>query len=272
MKKIILTSIVLWLTIAVTGAWANTRADFQSSRAGKGISNPQPTAMSGEGVADELQMSQSNPQQMPQRAPKDDYVYKYKGVKYTYITEHNYTRFFNPNVHKPSDYGWYTDADGWYVNAEKANITAASIDADNFPSSGEAYIINDLVGLFKDHTHLGCIADNGFRYMPGVRRVYFQDCDAMSSTANSDFYFFIGDKAFADCENLEEVNMMQWTTSGDNHWEALPPHGGEAHLGLDARQLAQGVDSRGHERLPAVSWQPDVGAGARPHHHLRALF
>ena len=223
MKKIILTSIVLWLTIAVTGAWANTRADFQSSRAGKGISNPQPTAMSGEGVVDELQMSQSNPQQMPQRAPKDDYVYKYKGVKYTYITEHNYTRFFNPNVHKPSDYGWYTDADGWYVNAEKANITAASIDADNFPSSGEAYIINDLVGLFKDHTHLGCIADNGFRYMPGVRRIYFQDCDAMSSSANSDFYFFIGDKAFADCENLEEVNMMQWTTSGDNHWEALPP-------------------------------------------------
>ena len=52
-------------------------------------------------------------------------------------------------------------------------------------------------------------ADNGFRYMPGVRRVYFQDCDAMSYTANSDFYFFIGDKAFADCENLEEVNLMQ---------------------------------------------------------------
>lgn len=71
----------------------------------------------------------------PQRAPKDDYVYTYKGVKYTYITENNYKRFFNTNVHQPSDYGWYVDAEGWYVNAEKAYITAASIDADNFPSN-----------------------------------------------------------------------------------------------------------------------------------------
>ena len=163
------------------------------------------------------------PRSVPKRAPSSDYTYTYKGVKYTYITENNYTRYFNPSVHKPSDYGWYTDADGWYVNAEKAYITAASIDADNFPSSGEAYIVNDLVGFFAGHTHLGCIADNAFWGMPGVRRIYFQDCAALSYTANSDFYFFIGDKAFADCENLEEVNLMQWTTSGSNHWQALPP-------------------------------------------------
>ena len=163
------------------------------------------------------------PRSLPKRAPSSDYTYTYKGVKYTYITENNYTRYFNTGVHKPSDYGWYTNDEGWYVNAEKAYITAASIDADNFPQSGEVYILNDLVGFVTDHTHLGCIADNGFRYMSGVRRVYFQDCDAMSYTANSDFYFFIGDKAFADCENLEEVNLMQWTTSGSNHWQALPP-------------------------------------------------
>ena len=163
------------------------------------------------------------PRSLPKRAPSSDYTYTYKGVKYTYITENNYTRYFNTGVHKPSDYGWYTDKDGWYVNAEKAYITAASIDADNFPSSGEVYILNDLVGFVTDHTHLGCIADNAFWGMPGVRRIYFQDCAALSYTANSDFYFFIGDKAFADCENLEELNMMQWTTSGSNHWEALPP-------------------------------------------------
>ena len=163
------------------------------------------------------------PKSVPKQAPSSDYTYTYKGVKYTYITENNYTRFFNTSIHKPSDYGWYTDKEGWFVNAEKAYITAASIDADNFPSSGEVYILNDLVGFVTDHTHLGCIADNGFRFMPGVRRVYFQDCDAFSYTANSDFYFFIGDKAFADCENLEEVNLMQWTTSGSNHWQALPP-------------------------------------------------
>jgi hypothetical protein len=132
-------------------------------------------------------------------APQEDYVYNYKGVRYTYITENNYTRFFNTSVHTPADYGWYLNSEGWYVNAENAYITAASIDADNFPSSGEVYIINDLVGYFSSHTHLGCIADNGFRGMSGVRRVYFQDCAAVSYTANTEFYFFIGDKAFADC-------------------------------------------------------------------------
>ncbi len=183
-------------------------------------------AMLSDSIADKVTLRDGTmvkAQRLPQRAPKDDYVYTYKGVKYTYITENNYTRYFNTSVHKPSDYGWYTDAEGWYVNAEKAYITAASIDADNFPSSGEVYILNDLVGFFKGHTHLGCIADNAFWGMPGVRRIYFQDCGAMSYTANSDFYFFIGDKAFANCDNLEEVNLMQWTTSGSNHWEAMPP-------------------------------------------------
>lgn len=207
MKTRILTTLALWLTIAATGAWADVRTDLPSD-------NNEVMLRDGKAV---------KPQSVPKLAPTSDYTYTYKGVKYTYITENNYTRYFNTAVHTPQDYGWYTDADGWYVNAEKAYITAACIDADNFPSSGEVYILNDLVGFVTDHTHLGCIADNGFRYMPGVRRVYFQDCDAMSYTANSDFYFFIGDKAFADCENLEEVNLMQWTTSGSNHWQALPP-------------------------------------------------
>ena len=203
MIRKVLTLLALWLTIAATG-----------------LAHPV------DSILDEVELRDGTvvkPQKAPRRAPKDDYVYTYKGVKYTYITEHNYTRYFNTSVHTPEDYGWYTDNEGWFVNAEKAYITAASIDADNFPSSGEVYILNDLVGFFADHTHLGCIADNAFRYMSGVRRVYFQDCDAMSYTANSDFYFFIGDCAFADCENLEEVNLMQWTTSGSNHWQALPP-------------------------------------------------
>ena len=206
MKKSILTILALWLTVAVSGAWAQ--------------------AETADNITDEVELRDGTvvkARRAPQRAPKDDYVYTYKGVKYTYITENNYKRFFNTNVHQPSDYGWYVDAEGWYVNAEKAYITAASIDADNFPSNGEAYILNDLVGFFSSHTHLGCIADNGFRYMSGVRRIYFQDCAATSYTANSDFYFFIGDCAFANCENLEEVNMMQWTTSGDNHWQTLSP-------------------------------------------------
>ena len=197
---------ILFCSLTVTNAWAQDVAF-------------------GDSIPNEVKLSDGTmvkTRTLATRAPSTDETYTYKGVKYTYITENNYTRFFNLDIHKPSDYGWYPDKDGWYVNAEKAYITAASIDVDNFPSSGEVYILNDLVGFFKDHTHLGCIADNGFRYMPGVRRVYFQDCAALSYTANSYFYFFIGDCAFADCENLTEVNLMQWTTSGDNHWEALP--------------------------------------------------
>lgn len=205
--------LALWLTIAVTSAWAD-ELEIRTNTA------------TADSITNEVELRDGTvvkAQRLPKRAPKDDYVYTYKGVKYTYITEHNYTRYFNTSIHTPQDYGWYVDAEGWFVNAEKAYITAATIDADNFPSSGEVYILNDLVGFVTDHTHLGCIPDNAFRFMSGVRRVYFQDCDAMSYTANSDFYFFIGDKAFADCENLEEVNLMQWTTSGDNHWQALPP-------------------------------------------------
>lgn len=92
MKKCILILLALWLSVAFTGIWPACNA--------------------------------ANALMVPKRAPSSDYTYTYKGVKYTYITENNYTRFFNLSVHKPSDYGWYPDADGWYVNAEKDYITA----------------------------------------------------------------------------------------------------------------------------------------------------
>ena len=151
----------------------------------------------------------------------DNVTYSYKGVKYTYLSSDNYTSFFNASVHKPEDYGWYPDEDGWYVNAEKDYITMAEADPSGIPENGEVYIINDLVGYFKSHTHLGGIADNAFKGESGLQRVYFQDCDAVSYTANTRPSFFIGDQAFANCENLTEVNMMQWVTSGTNHWEAM---------------------------------------------------
>jgi len=179
-----------------------------------------------EGISDEVMLDDSTvveARKAPRRAPSDDYTYSYKGVTYTYITENNYTKFFNLNSHKPADYGWYTNKDGWYVNAEGDYITAAKLDYESMPSNGEVYILNDLVGFFKDHTHLGCIADQACWGSSALRRVYFQDCAALTYTANTDFYFFIGDLAFANCENLEEVNLMQWITSGSNHWEALPP-------------------------------------------------
>ena len=182
-------------------------------------------AMLSDSIADKVTLRDGTmvkAQRLPQRAPKDDYVYTYKGVKYTYITEHNYTRYFNTSVHKPSDYGWYTDAEGWYVNAEKAYITAASIDEESVPANAEVVLINDLVGFFTSHTHLGCVADHGFTGESKVKRIYFQDCDAISYKANSGPYFFIGHLAFANAPQLEKVDLMQYITSGDNHWEPMP--------------------------------------------------
>ena len=151
----------------------------------------------------------------------DNVTYSYKGVKYTYLSSDNYTSFFNTSVHTPEDYGWYPDSKGWYVNAEKDYITMAEADPDGIPENGEVYLINDLVGYFKSHTHLGGIVDGAFKGLSGLQRVYFQDCDATSYTANTRPYLFIGDQAFANCENLTEINLMQWVTSGTNHWEVM---------------------------------------------------
>ena len=180
---------------------------------------------SGDSIPDEVTLPDSTvvkPQRVPKRAPSSDYTYTYKGVKYTYITENNYTRFFNLSVHKPSDYGWYPDDDGWYVNAEKDYITAASIDEESVPANAEVAILNDLVGFFTSHTHLGCIADHGFTGESKVKRIYFQDCDAMAYSSNTNPYFFIGHLAFANAPHLEKVDLMYYITSGDNRWEPMP--------------------------------------------------
>ena len=111
MRKKILTVLALWLATSVTGVWAQPEGP--------------------DSVADEIQLRDGTvvkAKKVPRQAPSEDYVYTYKGVKYTYITENNYTRFFNTSVHTPRDYGWYPDGDGWYVNAEKDYITAAAID------------------------------------------------------------------------------------------------------------------------------------------------
>ena len=202
--------IALWLTIAAIGASAQENG-----------------TVSGERMPDQVLMSDGSmvkPIRAITRASDEDYTYTYKGVKYTYISENNYTNFFNTSVHTPETYGWYKDDDGWFINAEGAYITAASIDEESVPDDGEVYILNDLVGYFTSHTHLGCIADQGFTGESKVKRIYFQDANAQAYNANSEFHFFIGHKAFANAPHLEKVDLMQYTTKGTNHWEAMPEY------------------------------------------------
>ena len=207
--KVLLT---LWLTIAATGVWAEVSPETVADNISAG---------------EQVQMSDGRTvkaMQVPRRASSEDYTYTYKGVKYTYISENNYTNFFNTSVHTPETYGWYKDDDGWFINAEGAYITAASIDEESVPEDGEVYILNDLVGYFTSHTHLGCVADQGFTGESKVKRIYFQDANAQAFNANSEFHFFIGHKAFANAPHLEKVDLMQYTTKGTNHWEAMPEY------------------------------------------------
>ena len=194
--------LAFWLAIAAIGASADSIPEKVLMRDGRTVT----------------------PIRMATRASSEDYTYTYKGVKYTYISENNYTKFFNTDVHTPQTYGWYTDGDGWYINAEGAYITAASIDEESVPENGEVYILNDLVGYFTSHTHLGCVADQGFTGESKVKRIYFQDSDAQAYNAVSNFHFFIGHLAFANAPHLEKVDLMQYTTKGTNHWEAMPAY------------------------------------------------
>ena len=200
--------IALWLAIAAIGASAQ----------GNGT-------VSGERMPDQVQMSDGSmvkPIRAITRASDEDYTYTYKGVKYTYISANNWKAYFDQNMHTPTTYGWYENEDGWYVDSYGNYLTAASIDEQSVPENGEVYILNDLVGFFTNHTHLACIADNGFTGESKVKRIYFQDADAQTYNANSAFQFFIGHKAFANAPNLEKIDMMQYTTHGTNHWEPMP--------------------------------------------------
>ncbi|MBR3010528.1 MAG: hypothetical protein IKH91_06880, partial [Prevotella sp.] len=50
-------------------------------------------AMLSDSIADKVTLRDGTmvkAQRVPKQAPSSDYTYTYKGVKYTYITEHNY--------------------------------------------------------------------------------------------------------------------------------------------------------------------------------------
>ena len=70
MKKGILTTLALWLTIAVTSTWAQTEVT--------------------DSIADEVKLTDGTmvkARRVSKRAPSDDETYTYKGVKYTYIKQ-----------------------------------------------------------------------------------------------------------------------------------------------------------------------------------------
>ena len=146
------------------------------------------------------------------------------GTKYRYLYSYDYHYYLSDETVKAK--GYQFDKDGAMyklVGSTKVWVTAVTgwVPGD-IPSDG-AQIHNDLAGTGRDHTLMACIAPQAFQGCTELKTLYFKDTDANNKEAATSFDFTIGERAFAVCPNLTEVKMMQYTTTGTNHWEALLP-------------------------------------------------
>ncbi len=146
------------------------------------------------------------------------------GTRYRYLGSADY-QYYLSKAHCAQK-GYYLDGDGWLVktvDGKKVFVTAVTgWENGKIPSDG-AQIHNDLAGVFHDHTLMGVIAPFAFNGCTELKTLYFKDTDANNYNALTPFDFVIGDYAFANCPNLTEVKMMQYTTEGTNRWTALKP-------------------------------------------------
>ena len=147
------------------------------------------------------------------------------GTNYLYLSRTDYHLYLSDELCQQK--GFYLNKDGWLVkkvNDKEIFVTAVNgWDNGHIPSDG-AQIHNDLSGYFNDYTLMACIAPYAFKGCTDLKTLYFKDTDANAYNAQTPFDFIIGDMAFADCPNLTEIKMMQYTTKGSNHWEALAPN------------------------------------------------
>lgn len=145
------------------------------------------------------------------------------GTKYRYLSRRDYHLYLSNEVCRQKGYQFDKNNDlfKWDADGNKVWVTAVVgwVPGD-IPSDG-AQIHNDLTGAGRDHTLVGCIAPHAFQGCQELKTLYFKDTDANTKNASFPFDFVIGDYAFANCGNLTEIKMMQYTTKGDNHWESL---------------------------------------------------
>ena len=155
------------------------------------------------------------------------------GVTYRYLSRRDYHYYFSDETVAAK--GWHfengdvkTDNNNWDDNllvynadGDASEITVVTgYDESSYNDDG-VQIHNDLVRNIRAHTHLGMIAPRAFNNSSQLRTLYFKDTDATFFNSLLPFDFEIGNEAFANCPNLTEIKMMQYTTEGDNHWEGL---------------------------------------------------
>ena len=148
------------------------------------------------------------------------------GVLYRYLNKDDYHFYVSDETCKAK--GWKFHSDNELViydgDGNASHITAIIGNrAGYFPADG-VQILNDIIefgSVDRDHTRLGIIAPRAFAGTDKLKSLYFKDTNSSFHNALLGFDFMIADEAFKDCPNLEEIKMMQYTTNGDNHWEAL---------------------------------------------------
>lgn len=146
------------------------------------------------------------------------------GTKYRYLSARDYHLYMSDKERHEKGY-YFDDSSDRYlvktVDGSDAYITAVTgWVPGSIPSDG-AQIHNDLVGVWHSHTLLGTIAPHAFDGCAELKSLYFKDTDANNYNELEPMKFSIGSYAFANCPNLKEVKLMQYTTKGDNHWEII---------------------------------------------------
>lgn len=160
--------------------------------------------------------------------PEDDY--NIFGTKYIWLSRHDYHLYVSNewlNENYPSWHFEDNDADANIVltiDGEDCKATMAiwHFESD-YVNGNTAYIMNDLVGNWYGHTHLIGISPRAFGASTALKYVRFIDSDAYLYNQNSKLKLFIDKEAFLDCPNLEQLQIVQYTTEGTNHYEAMTP-------------------------------------------------
>ena len=154
--------------------------------------------------------------------------YTEHGVKYRYLTKTDYKYYVSDEVRKAKRWVFHSDDDLVFYDGdgEASHITAiVGYDQDDFDSDG-VQIHNDIIKIDvfdgnRKHSRLGVIAPRAFANSTKLKSLYFKDTGNNLYDALVGFDFMISDEAFKNCPNLEEIKMMQYTTKGSDHWEAL---------------------------------------------------
>ena len=145
------------------------------------------------------------------------------GIKYRYLNRGDYHYYLSDETVEQKSYHFNERGElyKWDKDGNKAWVTAITGWVPGDIPSGGAVIYSDLKVAGRDHTLTATIAPCAFQGCQELNTLYFKDTSSNTADASFPFDFTIGDRAFAYCGNLTEIKMMQYTTKGDNHWEAL---------------------------------------------------